>query len=117
MTTQTSPCVIGVDVGGTNTDVCHCKTSFVLEQVLILLQAVLLQGHDVLAWHKAPTTANIQTGVQQSIQEVIQKGTVSPATISSVHIGTTASLDVSLAHLISCVRANAVFPAIRQCRS
>lgn len=54
-------------------------------------QAVLLQAHNVLAWHKVPTTADIQTGVGQSIQEVIRKGAISPASISSVHIGTTVS--------------------------
>lgn len=53
------------------------------------MQAVILRGRDVLAWHKAPTTANIQTGVRQSIQEVIRKGAISPATVNSVHIGTT----------------------------
>lgn len=60
-----------------------------------LLQAVLLRAHDVVAWHKAPTTADMQTGVAQSIHEVIRKSGLPPASISSVHIGTTVRCSVT----------------------
>ncbi|TAQ83538.1 hypothetical protein B7494_g8138 [Chlorociboria aeruginascens] len=66
-----SSCVIGIDVGGTNTD------------------AVILQDDNVLAWHKTPTTSDIQAGVEQAIYEVMKKADISSGQVESVKIGTT----------------------------
>ncbi|KAF2178037.1 hypothetical protein K469DRAFT_600897 [Zopfia rhizophila CBS 207.26] len=71
MPPKSTSCSIGIDVGGTNTD------------------AVILQEDQVLAWHKTPTTSDIQAGVELAIQEVIKKGDVHPGGIKSVKIGTT----------------------------
>ncbi|HSN72034.1 MAG TPA: hydantoinase/oxoprolinase family protein [Steroidobacteraceae bacterium] len=62
---------IGVDVGGTNTD------------------AVLLQGREVLASHKAPTTPNVGSGIVSAISDVLSRTAVPPAAVSAVMIGTT----------------------------
>ena len=62
---------IGVDVGGTNTD------------------AALLQGNDVLDTVKSPTTADISSGVLNAVESVMKAGSVAPADIGSVMIGTT----------------------------
>ena len=74
-------CVIGIDVGGTNTD------------------SVILQGDNVLAWHKTPTTSDIQDGVEKAIQEVVKKAEIPPGHVDSVKIGTTVR---SLLHSMSC---------------
>lgn len=44
-----------------------------------------------MAWHKTPTTSDIQAGVELAIQEVVRKGKIAPAQIESVKIGTTVS--------------------------
>ena len=62
---------IGVDVGGTNTD------------------AVLLRGRAVLASHKAPTSADVTTGIVQSIADVLATARVPAGQVASVMIGTT----------------------------
>lgn len=62
---------IGVDVGGTNTD------------------AVLLRGQEVLASHKAPTTADVGSGIVAAIEDVLRRGAVAPGAIAVVMIGTT----------------------------
>ena len=62
---------VGVDVGGTNTD------------------AVLMNGPDVIAWSKRPTTADISSGVAAAIAHVLGKAGLAPAEISGVMIGTT----------------------------
>ncbi|RDL40560.1 uncharacterized protein BP5553_00539 [Venustampulla echinocandica] len=72
MPSKLSSCVIGIDVGGTNTD------------------AVILQGNTVLACHKTPTTADIQEGVEHAIEEVVRKADIAPGCrVDSVKIGTT----------------------------
>ncbi|CAG8971460.1 hypothetical protein HYALB_00002044 [Hymenoscyphus albidus] len=71
MPSKISPCVIGIDVGGTNTD------------------AVLLRDGTVLAWHKTPTTTDIQQGVELVIEEVIKKADIPRDHVRSVKIGTT----------------------------
>ncbi|TVY68923.1 putative D-/L-hydantoinase subunit A, partial [Lachnellula suecica] len=71
MPSKTSSCVIGIDVGGTNTD------------------SVILQGDNVLAWHKTPTTSDIQEGVERAIEEVVKKADIAPKHVESVKIGTT----------------------------
>lgn len=63
--------VVGVDVGGTNTD------------------AVILDGDQVLGWHKAPTTKDIHSGVTRSIIEALKMAKVSNTSIMAVKLGTT----------------------------
>jgi hypothetical protein len=70
--------VVGVDVGGTNTD------------------AVIMKGKAILAWHKSPTTADIRSGVSMVIQEALRKACISSDQISAVKIGTTQFLNASL---------------------
>lgn len=74
MPSKLSSCVIGIDVGGTNTD------------------SVILQGDNVLAWHKTPTTSDIQEGVERAIEEVVKKAEILPDHVDSVKIGTTVRL-------------------------
>ena len=62
---------IGVDVGGTNTD------------------AVLMDGTDVLAAFKTPTTANVSDGIVNAISKVLADGKVAPTALQAVMIGTT----------------------------
>lgn len=62
---------IGVDVGGTNTD------------------AVLIRGREVLATHKAPTTADVGSGIMAAIGDVLRSTAVTAGEIDVVMIGTT----------------------------
>lgn len=62
---------VGVDVGGTNTD------------------AVLMEGEEVIAWAKNPTTPEVSRGVASAIEEVIRKGGIQRESVSSVMVGTT----------------------------
>ena len=62
---------IGVDVGGTNTD------------------AVLLRGREVLAQHKAPTSADVEGGVIAAIRAVLEQARTPARDIGAVMIGTT----------------------------
>jgi N-methylhydantoinase A/oxoprolinase/acetone carboxylase beta subunit len=71
MPSKLSSCVIGIDVGGTNTD------------------SVILQGDNVLAWHKTPTTSDIQEGVERAIEQVVKKADIPPGHVDSVKIGKT----------------------------
>lgn len=71
MPSKLSSCVIGIDVGGTNTD------------------AVILQGEEVVEWYKTPTTSDIQTGVERAIEEVVKKAKIPSNHVDSVKIGTT----------------------------
>jgi len=75
-------------------------------------EAVILQNEEVVAWHKTPTTSNIQAGVELAIREVVRKGEITPSQIKSVKIGTTVSAS-NCQSLVSglCSRPNA---AIRQ---
>ena len=63
--------LIGVDVGGTNTD------------------AVLMDGRAVLASQKMPTTANVSDGIVGAVQSVLDKSEVATDDIRCVMIGTT----------------------------
>lgn len=63
--------VVGVDVGGTNTD------------------AVILDGNKVIGWHKAPTTKDIHSGVTKSIIEALKMANVPDTSIMAIKIGTT----------------------------
>lgn len=62
---------IGIDVGGTNTDV------------------VIMSGREVLAAHKTSTTADIGSGIRTALTEVLRQAQVRAARISAVMIGTT----------------------------
>ena len=62
---------IGIDVGGTNTD------------------AVLMDGVEVLAWHKTPTTPDVGGGIVAALESVMAQGEVGAADVRSVMIGTT----------------------------
>ncbi|KAK4939988.1 hypothetical protein LTR10_019840 [Elasticomyces elasticus] len=64
---------IGVDVGGTNTDA-----------VLISLRPI-----QIIASHKAPTTADVTTGINEAVRALIRTSNVPLDTISCVIIGTT----------------------------
>ncbi|MCZ6892429.1 MAG: hydantoinase/oxoprolinase family protein, partial [Gammaproteobacteria bacterium] len=62
---------IGIDVGGTNTD------------------AVLMDGLEVVAWHKTPTTPDVGGGIVAALESVLDQSAVARADIGSVMIGTT----------------------------
>ncbi|KAK3935212.1 hypothetical protein QBC46DRAFT_423423 [Diplogelasinospora grovesii] len=71
--------VIGIDVGGTNTDA-----------VALLSESGHVTGSDrVVAWHKTRTTADIQKGVESVIEEVVRKANIPSNRVSSLRIGTT----------------------------
>lgn len=62
---------IGIDVGGTNTD------------------AVLMDGNDVVAGVKAPTSADVMTGVVAALRAVLAASGRGAAQVDVVMIGTT----------------------------
>lgn len=75
---MTTKYVIGVDVGGTNTD------------------AVLMRGKAIVAWHKSPTTLEVSHGVLSVIEAVLHKAGVTSNAVTLVKIGTTQFLNASL---------------------
>jgi len=62
---------VGVDVGGTNTD------------------AALIAGREVIASVKAPTSADVGSGIVQAIRAVIETAGVGKDSVTAVMIGTT----------------------------
>ncbi|PGH28925.1 hypothetical protein GX50_08331 [[Emmonsia] crescens] len=77
--------VIGVDVGGTNTD------------------AVLLDTKDtgskaIIAWNKSPTAANVTLGVQKTLEDLLRKAPNKENNIAAVTVGTTHFLNAILEH-------------------
>ncbi|KAH8201232.1 hypothetical protein TruAng_004622 [Truncatella angustata] len=70
--------VVGVDVGGTNTD------------------AVLMNGKTVVAWHKSPSTADVSSGVSAAIKEVLAEAGILGSAVPLVKIGTTQFLNATL---------------------
>ena len=62
---------IGVDVGGTNTD------------------AVLVDGRDVVAEAKTPTTPDVTAGIVAALRSVVETSGVEVARVQAVMIGTT----------------------------
>jgi N-methylhydantoinase A/oxoprolinase/acetone carboxylase beta subunit len=62
---------IGVDVGGTNTD------------------AVLVDGRDVIAEAKTPTTPEVTAGIVRALRSVVEASGVEVARVQTVMIGTT----------------------------
>ena len=71
MTDSRGSCRIGIDVGGTNTD------------------AVLMDGLEVLSWHKTPTTADVSGGIVSALEAVLRDGRASANGIRALMIGTT----------------------------
>lgn len=74
MATTLPNLVVGIDVGGTNTD------------------TVLMDGKEVLGWHKVPTTHDLGKGVSTSIAEVLRKTGIAPDGVAVVKIGTTVGI-------------------------
>ncbi|HVO42021.1 MAG TPA: hydantoinase/oxoprolinase family protein [Aggregatilineales bacterium] len=62
---------IGIDVGGTNTD------------------AILMDGNQVMATYKSPTTANVTDGIVSALYGLLNQTRVSRAQVQGVMIGTT----------------------------
>jgi len=62
---------IGIDVGGTHTD------------------AVVLSGTEILASHKALTSADVKEGIVKALDAVMSSASLKPSDVSSVMIGTT----------------------------
>ncbi len=62
---------VGVDVGGTNTD------------------AVAMIGRSVLGTVKSPTTPDVNTGIVTALRSLMDDGTLVPADVTGVMIGTT----------------------------
>jgi N-methylhydantoinase A/oxoprolinase/acetone carboxylase beta subunit len=65
------PPVLGVDVGGTNTD------------------AVIMVGDEVVAAAKRSTTANVGDGLIAAVRAVLETAEMSPESLATVMIGTT----------------------------
>ncbi|KAF6818768.1 hydantoinase [Colletotrichum sojae] len=68
--------VVGVDVGGTNTD-------------SVLLDVSKTSTEAVVASHKAPTTSNVTLSVQATLKALLDESTVDPTNITALAIGTT----------------------------
>jgi N-methylhydantoinase A/oxoprolinase/acetone carboxylase beta subunit len=64
-----------------------------------LPQAVLIQDNQVLAWHKTPSTTDIQTSVEEAISEVISRSNVDTTELGSVKIGTTVGAAITTVQL------------------
>jgi N-methylhydantoinase A/oxoprolinase/acetone carboxylase beta subunit len=62
---------IGIDVGGTNTD------------------AILMNGDEVVAWHKTVTTSDVTGGIVTALDHLLEKASVAPEDVTAVIIGTT----------------------------
>lgn len=69
---------IGVDVGGTNTDA-----------ALLDITASDTPGRGVIASHKAPTTADITSGIESAIRKILTTSAIDQKKVLSVTIGTT----------------------------
>lgn len=71
--------IIGVDVGGTNTD-----------SVLLNSSRLEDSSQGVLAWHKAPTSHDVSDGIVSAVEALFaQQKDIAPSDIQSVTIGTT----------------------------
>ncbi|KAI2627014.1 hydantoinase [Hypomontagnella submonticulosa] len=68
--------VVGVDVGGTNTD-------------SVLLDISKSSAEAVLASHKAPTTSNVTLSVHASLEALLSKSAAKAIDITALAIGTT----------------------------
>ncbi|KAL5628396.1 hypothetical protein BROUX41_003144 [Berkeleyomyces rouxiae] len=68
--------IIGVDVGGTNTDA-------------VVLNPILKGAAAVKATHKAATGSDVTTGIESSIVAILSKAGIAPSEIAVLMIGTT----------------------------
>jgi hypothetical protein len=86
---------------------------------LPLFKAVVLRNDEILAWHKTPTTVDIQAGVELAIQQVIQKANIEPGQVTSVKIGTTVSVSGKFILAVASNDGSVLisFVAICQCSS
>ncbi|KAJ6784549.1 hypothetical protein PWT90_07753 [Aphanocladium album] len=69
---------IGVDVGGTNTD-----------GVIIDPSQLQSDNRGIIAWHKAPTTAEPSHGIDEAITAMFKSANIQASSVASVTIGTT----------------------------
>ncbi|KAK2746156.1 hypothetical protein FQN55_005785 [Onygenales sp. PD_40] len=77
--------VIGVDVGGTNTDA-------------VLLNTTSPGAEAIIAWNKSPTASNVTLGVRKTLQDLLHKAPNNENNIAAVTIGTTHFLNAILEH-------------------
>lgn len=86
---------VGVDVGGTNTD------------------AVAMDGRLVLGAVKSPTTADVTTGIVTALRMLIADGSLVPAQVSGLMIGTThfTNAVVEAKHLVPTAAVRLGLPA------
>lgn len=70
--------LIGIDVGGTNTD-----------SVMIDPDQLTSENRGVLAYHKSSTTADVSEGITKSIEKLFDGSDHSPEDVLAVTIGTT----------------------------
>ncbi|KAF2160900.1 hypothetical protein M409DRAFT_37650 [Zasmidium cellare ATCC 36951] len=68
---------IGIDVGGTNTD------------AVILDTSIKDPIRSVIATHKAPTTADVTSGIEQAVAQVLAASKINRSLVSCVAVGTT----------------------------
>ncbi|EPE05645.1 hydantoinase [Ophiostoma piceae UAMH 11346] len=82
MATDGPKFIIGVDVGGTNTDA-------------VLLNPAKTGPEAVISSYKATTGVNVTTGIEEAIRALLKDASVEPSQVASLMIGTT--------HLINAV--------------
>ncbi|CDK26230.1 unnamed protein product [Kuraishia capsulata CBS 1993] len=75
---MTRTLLIGVDVGGTNTD-----------SVLLNPEDFDKENRGVLAWYKSPTTSDVSVGIENAIDTLFSNCSASKFEVASVTIGTT----------------------------
>ncbi|KAF2132629.1 DUF917-domain-containing protein [Dothidotthia symphoricarpi CBS 119687] len=88
---------IGVDVGGTNTD-----------GVIIDPSKSGEPGRGIVAWHKAPTTADPSHGISNAITTMFGSASVDPDSVASLTIGTTAFINAVVTRDVSRLSSVAV---------
>ncbi|KAI5284342.1 hypothetical protein KEM54_001413 [Ascosphaera aggregata] len=77
--------IIGVDVGGTNTD-------------SVLLDATRTGTDAVLAWNKTVTASNVTAGVKRTLEKLLQYKSSTAENIAAVTVGTTHFLNAIVEH-------------------
>ncbi|PGH17467.1 hypothetical protein AJ79_01067 [Helicocarpus griseus UAMH5409] len=86
MTTPPGPSlVVGVDVGGTNTD-------------SVLLDTKITGSKAIISWSKSPTASNVTLGVKKTLRDLLHKAPNNENNIAAVTIGTTHFLNAILEH-------------------
>ncbi|KAI5298573.1 Vacuolar protein sorting-associated protein 53 [Ascosphaera pollenicola] len=77
--------VIGVDVGGTNTD-------------SVLLDTTKSGTDAVISWNKTATASNVTVGVKKSLESLLQSGPGIAKNVAAVTVGTTHFLNAIVEH-------------------